>query len=854
MRARYRILLLIVILTVIVSAVTGVTIYTLYSTALDEEATRLTETAQSWARIIEAVGAYDRQHGVLPDFSDSTETTLEQVRKAHGRFQGFGLTGEFTLARKEGGQIVFLLSHRHADMGNPESVPINADIAEPMRRALRGESGTLVGLDYRGETVLAAHEPVDVLDLGIVAKIDLAEVRAPFIRAGLQAGAAGLALVCLGSLLFLRIGGPMVQSIREGEEQFRQVSEQSLTGIFIHQNGQVLYVNPCLAQMLNYDPNRPHEYIGMPFIEFVHPEEREKVAGYVVRRLKGENVPDRYTTRLLTRGGQQVWVEVMVNLIEVGGEPAAMGNILDITPRKEAEEALIEERNRAQNYLDIADVMLVAIDSGGRVTMINRKGCEVLGRPEAEIVGRNWFDNFLPERLRDEVQSVSQMILRGEIGPVKTYENPVLTSSGEERIIAWHNVDIGDDGGAVIGHLSSGEDVTERKAAEQEKEALEDQLRQAMKMEAIGRLAGGVAHDFNNILTAIIGYAELVRSKISPHDPIGPDLDEIQGAGERAAALTGQLLAFSRKQIVVPKVIDLNTVIERGNRMISRIIGEDIELLFIPAEATSTVRMDPSQVDQLLINLATNARDAMPDGGKLTIETAPQSFSLDTRRRADEEIAPGDYVMVAVSDSGSGMDPKTRDKIFEPFFSTKPKDRGTGLGLSTVYGIVKQAGGYIGVYSEPGLGSTFKMYFPRVYADVQETGHSAVQEHPRGSETVLLVEDEEMVRTLTVRILEKQGYRVITAGSGDEAIRRCRKADGEVDLLLTDVIMPAMNGHDLFINLSERHPDLKVLYMSGYTDEVVARHGILEEGTLLLAKPFSLRDVSRAVRRALDET
>jgi two-component system cell cycle sensor histidine kinase/response regulator CckA len=664
----------------------------------------------------------------------------------------------------------------------------------------------------------------------------------------------GLALIGLGGLLFLRIGRPLVRSIQESEAQFRQVSEQSLTGIFIHQNGQLLYVNPCLARMLSYDPEQPEEYIGKPFIEFVHPEERERVADYVARRLKREDVPGQYATRLLARDGQQVWVEVMVNLIDVGGAPAAMGNILDITAQKEAEGALVEERNRVQNYLDIADVMLVAIDNEGRVTMINRKGCEVLGYPEAEIVGRNWFERFLPDQLRDEVQSVSQMILRGEVDPVKTYENPVLTSSGEERIIAWHNVDIRDEEGNVIGHLSSGEDITERKAAERERETLEAQLRQAMKMEAIGRLAGGVAHDFNNILTAIIGYAELVRAKISPHDPIGPDLDEIREAGERASALTGQLLAFSRKQIVVPKVIDLNTVIERGNRMISRIIGEDVELLFIPAETIWPVRMDPSQVDQLLINLATNARDAMPEGGKLTIETSPSTFSSDARRRADEEIAPGDYVMVAVSDSGSGMEPKTRDKIFEPFFTTKPKDRGTGLGLSTVYGIVKQAGGYIGVYSEPGLGTTFKMYFPRVDAEVRDNGDASVQEHPRGSETVLLVEDDEMVRTLTVRVLEKQGYRLITAGSGDEAIRLCREAGGEVDLLLTDVIMPAMNGRDLFIALRELQPDLNVLYMSGYTDEVVARHGILEEGTRLLAKPFSLREVSRAVRRALDET
>jgi PAS domain S-box-containing protein len=644
-----------------------------------------------------------------------------------------------------------------------------------------------------------------------------------------------------------------VMALRESEEQFRQICDQSLTGIFIHQGGKLVYVNPCLARMLGYDPGRPEEYLGRPFLGYIHPADREFVTSNVTRRMKGEEVPDQYATRLINIQGETVWVEVMVKLIDIGGQPAFMGNILDITLRKEAEEALLAERNRAQGYLDIADVMLIALDSESRVTMINRRGCEVLGYPEKEILGKIWFDHFLPARLRDEVEAVSKKLLMGEMGTVRHFENPVLTMNGTERTVAWHNVSIRDDAGAIVGHLSSGEDITERKLVESEKQKLEDQLRQAMKMEAIGRLAGGIAHDFNNILTGIIGYAELIQSKISPLDPILPDLKEIQEAGERAAALTHQLLAFSRKQIITPRVIDLNKTIDRANRMIGRIIGEDIELNFVPQDRLWPVRMDPAQVDQILINLATNARDAMPSGGKLTIETANISLADSGHRTLEEELPPGDYTMIAISDDGAGMNAETQGKIFEPFFSTKEKDRGTGLGLATVYGIVKQSEGYISVYSEVGSGTTFKIYFPREKAEAEAVQEPSVAEHPRGSETILLVEDEDMVRTLALRILEKQGYRVLTAANGEDAGKLCRNAQWMVDLLLTDVIMPRMNGRELFNTLKEMQPNLKVLFMSGYTDDVVARHGILEVGTNFLAKPFTIREIARAVRRALDD-
>jgi PAS domain S-box-containing protein len=389
------------------------------------------------------------------------------------------------------------------------------------------------------------------------------------------------------------------------------------------------------------------------------------------------------------------------------------------------------------------------------------------------------------------------------------------------------------------------EDVTERRT-------LEQQLRQSQKMEAVGRLAGGIAHDFNNLLMVISGYSEFLLDRLGPDPALRSPAQEIASAAVRATTLTRQLLAFSRKQMLAPKILDLNGVVTENFKMLTRMIGEDIDLVMVPAADLGSVRADAGQIEQVIMNLAVNARDAMPSGGKLTIETSNVSLD-DEYARFHAPLKTGSYVMLAISDTGAGMDSETQSHIFEPFFTTKgPK--GTGLGLSTVYGIVKQSGGYIWVYSEPGKGTTFKIYLPRVAEAAETPALVAIpaESTEPGTETILLVEDEANLRYLARQYLEKQGYRVIEAADGAVAMQIAVAHEGVIHLLLTDVIMPGMNGRELAQRISEIRPNVKILYMSGYTENVIGRNGTLDAGVRLLQKPFSLRDLKSKVREVLD--
>ncbi len=394
------------------------------------------------------------------------------------------------------------------------------------------------------------------------------------------------------------------------------------------------------------------------------------------------------------------------------------------------------------------------------------------------------------------------------------------------------------------------EDVTERRA-------LEEQLRQSQKMEAVGRLAGGIAHDFNNLLMVISGYSEFLLERLGGEPHLRGPAQEIASASERASALTRQLLAFSRKQMLAPRIVNLNDIATENLKMLTRMIGEDIDLVMIPGQNLWSVRADAGQIEQVIMNLAVNARDAMPTGGKLTIETANTTLDEDYAR-IHAPVRPGDYVMFAISDTGAGMDTDTQSHIFEPFFTTKgPK--GTGLGLSTVYGIIKQSGGYIWVYSEVGRGSTFKIYLPRVPSIEEPILQAAAapfqfQNVDPGTETILLVEDEANLRYLARQYLEKQGYKVIEAADGAVAMQIAVAHEGIIHLLLTDVIMPGMNGRELAQRISEIRPNVKVLYMSGYTENVIGHNGTLEAGVRLLQKPFNLRDLKSKVREVLDAT
>ena len=370
-------------------------------------------------------------------------------------------------------------------------------------------------------------------------------------------------------------------------------------------------------------------------------------------------------------------------------------------------------------------------------------------------------------------------------------------------------------------------------------------------MEAVGRLAGGVAHDFNNILTGINGYSEMIIEGLPADDPLRPNMEVILSSGRRAAGLTAQLLAFSRKQVIAPKVIAPNDILLDSQKMLRRIIGEDIDFIFTPGKRLWRINADPTQLDQVLMNLAVNARDAMPNGGKLTVET--QNVTLDDEYcKSHPGFIPGDYVMLAVTDTGHGMNAETLENIFEPFYSTKEVGKGTGLGLAMVYGVMKQNNGFINVDSEPGAGTTFKIYYPAHKERAENTGKSKLTDMPTGTETVLLVEDEEIVRNLSKTVLERQGYTVIVAPDGKKAHLEYTQYSGEIDLLLADVVMPKMNGRELYKKLLDLKPGLKALFMSGYTEDAIAHHGVLDKGTHFLQKPFTIQALAKAVRRALD--
>jgi PAS domain S-box-containing protein len=547
---------------------------------------------------------------------------------------------------------------------------------------------------------------------------------------------------------------------------------------------------------------------------------------------------------ILSQPRPEHWAAML--LVEFNRTVLFLVLVLLVTAQKKSMNRLREQEAWLRVTLSSIADGVIATGLNGEVNFMNPTAAAMTGCITPQVAGTpvdKVFQIVNKESTEALETPVLRVIRKGET--IEAAGDVILISRDEtRRPVDYRAAPIVDDAGKITGAVLIFRDLTERAG-------LQEQLRQSQKMEAIGRLAGGIAHDFNNLLTVILGYCALASNRSGLVSELREELQEIMQAGERATVLVGQLLAFSRKQVLQPRVLDLNEVIVGTHQMLRRVIGEDIMLSSNTRPGLGHVLADSGQIEQIILNLAVNARDAMPKGGRITIETENVELN-ELYTRTHSEVEAGRHVMLAVSDTGHGMDAETQRHIFEPFFTTKEIGRGTGLGLSTVYGIVKQSGGHIWLYSEPGKGTTFKVYFPRVDEPIESNKQvPAPVESLHGTETVLLAEDEATVRELTRSILESYGYNVVTAASGPEAILAAQQADS-IALLITDVVMPQMSGRELALALASDAPHMRILYLSGYTENAIVHHGVLDEGVAFLPKPFTPEGLARKVREVLD--
>ncbi len=656
-----------------------------------------------------------------------------------------------------------------------------------------------------------------------------------------------------GSATFLREQGRFIFFCRDISDRVEREERIALLGrmldeapaaITIHDDaGRFFFANREAVVLHGYADEAEFRAVNLRDLDV--PES----AALVPERLRiiAETGEARFDVAHYRKDGSTFPLEVFAKRIVWEGRPAVLSIATDITERKRAEEELRRRETLLERIFDVLPVGLWLADRDGTLLRANPAGVRIWGAaPRVSIKEYGIFKAWrLPSRepVRPEEWALARTIREGVTIVDELLE--IEAFDGMRRTILNYTAPLLDERGAIEGAIIINLDVSDRTA-------MEDRLAQAQKLEAVGRLAGGVAHDFNNMLNVILGFTDLALQRVDPSDPLHPDLEEVRHAASRSAEITRQLLAFARRQTISPIVLDLNAKVESMLKMLRRLIGEDITLLWHPGEGLWSVRMDPSQVDQILANLCINARDAIDGVGRITIESSNVSLTENDRGDTTETV-PGDYVRLSVSDDGCGMDADTLRKVFEPFFTTKGPGSGTGLGLATVYGIVKQNDGFINAYSEPGKGTTFHIYLRRHATENVAPVADDPDELPRGrGEKVLIVEDEASILKLATRMLQRLGYEVLGASSPQKALALAGAHPGAIHLLISDVVMPDMNGRDLADRLLAQRPGLKVLFMSGYTANVIARRGVLDEGVAFIQKPFAMRDFAVAVRSTLD--
>ncbi len=702
--------------------------------------------------------------------------------------------------------------------------------------------------DTRGVPVVALTRHISG-KVGLIRQIDQAEAFAAY---RVQARTEGflalsiLAIAALAVVAFRRV---------ERASRLREVaaSEAQLAGIINAATDAIIACDADLrVTLFNAEAERifqctAGDVAGRPLVDFLPERMRGDFLAKVEKFSRSSETvlafPDSDALTGLRRNGEEFPLDASVSRLEVDGQRILLAIMRDITPRKLSEELLRKTEEKYRRLFEESRDVVFISSTEGRILDINPAGVELFGYESKEELMK--ID--IAETLYCNPQDRQEVLRAHETrGFVKDYEIASRRKDGRKVVVLETSNAVRDESGRIVAYRGILRDITEQKM-------LESQLLQAQKMEAIGQLAGGIAHDFNNILTAILGYSELLLSDCPPSFPHRRDIEEIAKSATRAAALTRQLLAFSRRQVMQPRVLDLNSLVADMNKMLGRLITESIELCTVLDPGLIRIKADPAQIEQVILNLVVNARDAMPEGGKLTIQTANVDLT-EALPAQPLNVPPGQYVKVSVSDTGHGIAPEVQARIFEPFFSTKEIGKGTGLGLSTVYGIVKQSGGFITVQSAIGSGTAFCIYLPRSAAPVTA---AELPEEPtisfNGSETILLVEDEDSVRSLTRDILVRSGYKVLEATNGEEAVAVTRSSKDPIQMMITDVVMPGMGGKELAQQIRAIRPETRVLYVSGYAQVVSGKDSAFQAGKTLLAKPFTPMDLVRMVRRILDE-
>lgn len=864
-----RLFSLAIVMVLVSLMVMTITIVMLYRQNITVHRKLLTDTVQSQARLIEAVARYDAINEKATQ--EASLATIGQIIDAHNNYKGFGDTGEFVLAQLDGDEIEFIIQNRSDSVASHQSVPFNSELAEPMRLALKGLSGTIIGLDYHGKIVMAAYEPVAILNMGLVIKIDLEEIRKPFIQTGLTTTVIALILILGATAIFFRLGQPIITQLRKHNKnisELRQAEESVASlGKIITESLNEIFIFDAESFEFIYANNRSLENLGYTIDELksrtpvdIKPEYTlEKFTELTLPLRTGEKDHLVFTTTHKRKDKSLYDVQIHLQLSEYIEQKAYIATILDMTERKQAEKEKAKQawelifannevtahRKRLSAIINNLMDALITISERGIIEIFNPAATKMFGYTEEEVIGQN-IKMLMPEPYHKEHDGyLDNYITTGEkkvMGIEREVKGRYKDGTTFPMVLSISETYINGER-LFIGIIR---DITEHKRTE-------ELLRRSQKMETIGELTGGISHDFNNLLGIIIGNHDLMRREIEDGSKQQKRLNNAQNAALRGAEITRRLLNFSRQSEEAQSPVKIDKIIAEFEDFIRKSITASINLEIHIEKDIWLVDLNPGDFQDAIINLTLNARDAMPSGGRLIIEA--RNIILD-HNMADLKygIKAGEYVQISVSDSGTGMTKATADKIFDPFFTTKDKSKGTGLGLAMVFGFVKRCNGSINVYSEEGEGTSFKIYLPRSQSakDSYSKRTEIDKILPTGNETVLIVDDEEDLVAIAKSLLEDLGYTTYCASSGDEALEIITHND-EIDIVFSDVVMPGhLSGFDLAEAMVAVNTKIKILLTSGFTGEMKKQEAHQKWSLNLLNKPYRDVELAEAIRKTLD--